>query len=90
MKTIIIFDESSWQWATNPDYNKAFLESCFHYLKDTCDNRGYLYLNRVYESLGLKWNPDNENICFRKENGPIEFDCNKLTEKNAFRIFVTQ
>lgn len=89
MKTIIIFDESSWQWVTNPDLNKAFLESVFHYLKDRCDNRGYIYLNIVYESLGLKWDPDNENICFRKENGPIEFDY-ELTEENTYKITITQ
>lgn len=89
MKTIIIFDESSWQWVTNPGLNKAFLESCFHYLKASCDDRGYLYLNRVYESLGLKWNPDNENLCFRKANGPIEFDY-ELTEENTYKITITQ
>lgn len=29
---------------------------------------GYIYLNKIYELLHIKWNPDNENIIFRNVN----------------------
>lgn len=27
-----------------------------------------IYLNKIYESLGIAWNPDNENVCYRKDD----------------------
>lgn len=89
MKTIIIFDETSYKWDKDQDFNKALLKLGFNRLGDVCKIHGYLYLNRVYEHLGLRWNPDNENLCFRKENGPIEFGY-ELTEENTYKITITQ
>ena len=89
MKTIIIFDEKSYKWDKDPDFNRVCLKQGFRHLGDICRTYGYLYLNRVYEHLGLDWNPDDENICFRKANGPIEFDY-ELTEENTYKITITQ
>lgn len=89
MKTIIVFDERSWKWFVDTDCTRAALESEFCYLESIYDYRGYLYLNKVYETLGLDWNPDNENLCFRMENGPIEFDY-ELMEDNTYKITITQ
>ena len=89
MKTIIIFDERSWRWDKNSDFIRASLEQSFSYLEGSLRSYGYLYLNDVYETLGLDWNPDNENLCFRKANGPIEFNY-ELTEENTYKITITQ
>lgn len=89
MKTIIIFDERSYKWDKDPDFNRVFLKQSFRHLEDLLKFQGYLYLNRVYEYLGMNWNPDNENICFRKENGPAEFNY-ELTEENTYKITITQ
>ena len=89
MKTIIIFDKRSLNWDEDQDFNRIFLKQGFKHLGDLCRVRGYLYLNRVYEYFGLDWNPDNENLCFRNKNGPIEFDY-ELTEENTYKITITQ
>lgn len=89
METIVIFDETSWKWDEDQDFNKVFLKQTFRSLETTFRIGGYVYLDKVYGYLGLKWNPDNENICFRKENGPIKFDY-ELTEENTYKITITQ
>ena len=47
------------------------------------------YLNQLHEGLGMKWDPDIENVCFRRENGPVKFDY-ELTDFNTYRIIITQ
>ena len=89
MTKTIIFDESSIFWNKEMDYNQCFLKTRCEYFKDYLKYRGYIYLNRVYEGLGMEWNPDNENICFRKENGPVKFTY-ELNELNTYRFIITQ
>lgn len=38
-----------------------------NYLHDLFEHRGYLYLNQVYETLGVEWNPDDNNIYWRTD-----------------------
>lgn len=49
----VIFDETSTEWSTDPEYNKMTLIR----IRQTCDDllhaRGYLFLNEVYQELGL-------------------------------------
>lgn len=89
MTKIVIFDENSLFWNKNMDYNQCFLMTRCEYFKDYLKYHGYIYLNRVYEDLGMEWNPDNENICFRKENGPVKFTY-ELNELNTYRFVITQ
>ena len=89
MKTIVIFDRRSYKLDKDPDFNRVFLKQSFRHWEDLVKLQGYLYLNRVYEYLGMNWNPDNENLCFRKDNGPIKFDY-ELTEENTYSITITQ
>ena len=70
MKTIL-FDETCTGWTKFVDANVLYLGLQRDYLNDLLIARGYVYLNDIYESLGAKWNPDDENICYRSENGPI-------------------
>jgi hypothetical protein len=48
-----LFDEFSSSWNRNPEYNLVFLRSQQNYLNDKLRARGHLFLNEVYESLGL-------------------------------------
>ena len=56
MKTII-FDHDCAGWCVNRDVNVLFLEQQRCYLVEKLLNRGYVYLNEVYEALGAKWDP---------------------------------
>lgn len=48
------FDESSPCWEKDSDYNLMFLKSEQSYANDRLRANGYLFLNEVYERLGLK------------------------------------
>ena len=47
------FDEYSTQWTRNPEYNLMFLNSQQGYANDKLHAQGHLFLNEVYEMLGL-------------------------------------
>lgn len=65
MKTII-FDQKSLCCSKDDERSRTFIELQKGYLKEKLRFRGYIYLNEVYESLGVEWNPDDENVCYRK------------------------
>ena len=47
------FDEYSTRWNRNPEYNLMFLNAQQNYANDVLHARGHLFLNEVYEMLGL-------------------------------------
>lgn len=47
------FDEYSQYWDRNPEYNLIFLRAQQNYANDRLNARGHLFLNEVYESLGI-------------------------------------
>ena len=61
----IMFDEKCFHWSDNYDLNRAFIESNTNWLYDIFNYKGYIYLDRIYEVFGAKWNPDEPNDCIR-------------------------
>ena len=57
MKTIA-FDVNCAEWSPYGEYNRSYLKTQCQYFQDIFMTRGYLYLNYIYERLGVKWNPD--------------------------------
>lgn len=47
------FDEASPYWQKDPEYNLMFLKSQQQYANDLLKSRGRLFLNEVYEMLGI-------------------------------------
>lgn len=47
------FDEMCNDWKSNPEYNRAFLHCQQTYANDRLRTRGHIFLNEVYDSLGI-------------------------------------
>ena len=47
------FDDASTEWSDTAEYNMMFLRSQQNYWNDMLNVRGHVFLNEVYESLGL-------------------------------------
>ena len=91
MKTIIFSKDTSWKYdSRDQDYNRYFLKEELRSLENSFDTYGYLYISKVYERLRIKWNPNNENVVFKKDDGPIrlEFDHNENT--NEYIVTIAQ
>lgn len=67
------FDSGNPNFTTNADYNRMFLVGAQNYANDKLRADGYLYLNDVYEELGIQkttagqvvgwiYDPDNKDI----------------------------
>jgi len=48
------FDESSSSWSRDPELNRFFLQSQQNYANDQLISRGHIFLNEVYDLLGLE------------------------------------
>ena len=48
------FDEMSSSWNREPEYNFIFLKAQQNYANDLLNSRGHLFLNEVYDLLGLE------------------------------------
>lgn len=73
------FDEGCKGWQKDAEYNLIFLKSMQNYANDLLKTRGYLFLNEVYDLLGIPrsregqlvgWVYDKDNP---KKGDPVDF-----------------
>jgi hypothetical protein len=48
------FDELCGNWVKNPEYNAIFLRAQQNYMNDLLQARGHVFLNEVYDCLGIE------------------------------------
>ena len=48
------FDETCIGWTRDPEYNMMFVKQIQNWANDRLQSKGYLYLNEVYEMLGIQ------------------------------------
>lgn len=87
------FDESCPDWQKNPEYNLMFLQAQERYANDLLRSRGHLFLNEVYDMLGIErtksgqvigWKYDTKNSALHNR---VDFGIFK-PENDANRRFV--
>ncbi len=87
------FDESCPDWQKNPEYNLMFLQAQERYANDLLRSRGHLFLNEVYDMLGIErtkagqvigWKYDAKNSAL---HNCVDFGIYK-PENDANRRFV--
>ena len=62
--------KESEDWKNDEGYNVMYLKSMERYFNDFIRTRGYIYLNQIYEALGLEWDPNKENSKTRYDPYP--------------------
>ena len=91
MKTIIFSKDTSWKYdSVDQDYNRYFLKERLKTLEKTFEIYGYLYLSKAYERLFVDWNPNNENVVFKKDDGPIRLEFDHNEDTNEYIVTITQ
>lgn len=74
----------------NEEWQRIFLRTEETYFNDLLISRGYVYLNQIYEALGVKWDPNEGNPCRIRtltDATGIKFKVRKI--KNGFNLTVT-
>lgn len=84
-----IFDEGNDNWERNPESNLLFLRAQQQYATDRLRSRGYLFLNEVYRSLGLKATRAGQIVGWSVEKGDdfVDFGVFDVNREDA-RDFV--
>lgn len=81
MKTVK-FNKESACWMGDNKTNLVFLMNSIDYFNRVLEHRGYLYLNQVYETLGINWDPSYDNTCYLKSDEPISFSVESNEDGN--------
>lgn len=65
------FDEYSRNWSNRPEVNRLFVNAQQSYANDLLRSRGHLFLNEVYDMLGLERSPEGQVVgwVYNKKNG---------------------
>lgn len=91
MKAIIFSKDTSWKYdSSDQDCNRYFLKERLRSLERSFEVYGYLYLSKVYERLSINWNPNNENVVFKKDDGPIQLEFDRNEEANGYIVTIAQ
>ena len=64
------FDESSAKWEKDAEYNLMFLKQQQTYANDLLKSKGYLFLNEVYDLLGMPYTKEGQLVgwIYNEEN----------------------
>ena len=88
-----IFDEYNKNWNASPEYNVAFLRLQQNWANDRLRARGHLFLNELYEELGLEHTPAGAQVgwLYGRGTGDDFVDLGIWDDKSmqAFHNFVT-
>lgn len=68
------FDKSCTQWENNKDYNLLFLKRAEEFFNNRFNARGYVFLNEIYDYLGIPMTPEGQCVGWLKGFGDDYID----------------
>ena len=80
MKDIIMFDESNILWGSN-EQNIMQMRRNMTYINCILRQRGYIYLNQIYECFEANWDTQRYNHCISYNGKEIRFEINIFDDK---------
>lgn len=80
-----LYDSSCRDWNQNPEYNHMFLKANQNYCNDLVFARGHLFLNEVYDMLGLPRTRWGALIGWTKET-PVDFGIGKTLDDGGIPL----
>lgn len=85
-----IFDESNVNWDKAPGYNRMFLQGQQSYCNDLLQLRGHLFLNEVYQMLGLPHTTEGATVGWVKDskNGDSFVDFGLFDDRERAAAFI--
>lgn len=82
------FDEASPQWTKTPEYNLTFLKCQQNYANDLLKSRGHIFLNEVYDMLGIPRSQAGSVVGWVLGEGDDYVDFGIFDDKMSNRDFV--
>lgn len=82
------FDSSSVQWNRNAEYNLMFLKAQQNYANDLLKSRGHIFLNEVYDMLGIPRSQAGQIVGWVKGEGDDFVDFGIFNDDGDARDFV--
>lgn len=82
------FDSSSVQWNRIPEYNLMFLKTTQNYANDLLRSRGHIFLNEVYDMLGIPRSQAGQIVGWVKGEGDDFVDFGIFDDNGDSRDFV--
>jgi hypothetical protein len=68
------FDESSSSWQRQPEYNQLFIQCQQNYANNLLNSRGHVFLNEIYDMLGLERSQEGSVVGWVLGNGDDYID----------------
>ena len=85
-----IFDESNINWDKAPGYNRMFLQGQQNYCNDLLQLRGHLFLNEVYQMLGIPHTKEGAQVGWVKDNGDNFVDFGLFDDRERAAAFINE
>ena len=89
----VLWDEHSARgcWNPQPEYNLAFLKSTQNYMNDRLQAKGHLFLNEVYDELGVERTKEGAVVGWVKGRGDnfVDFNIFQGEDPRAVLDFIT-
>jgi hypothetical protein len=77
------FDEASPNWQKHPEYNRVFVQCQQNWLNDLLQARGHVFLNEVYDALGIPHSQAGAVVGWVIGNGDNFIDFNMFDAYNS-------